>query len=211
MQQTAQTHQQTLSRHYETLLSRDRDEFHQENGIDPIHLRSLTVLIRRALRSLAGKDPLHEEQLDREAEVRGEMQERVQEEKEEEWNGVGDWPEERELEIQRLEQENAQLRHALGITVEQERELGLEDTEPGTPIPSPFWDRSSASRPSSFGGDRGRGSGRLNNGPFGTGGPQRRSGPLASVRRGLGDRSAMPERVASPPNDPRWEPVVESI
>jgi hypothetical protein len=159
---------------------------------------------------MAGKDPLHEEQLDREAESRGELQERLQAEQDEGWQGVDDWAADRETEIDRLERENAQLRHALGVSVEQERELGLEGSEQGTLVPSPFADRPSSSRPSSFRDDRGRGNGRLNFGFLSGGGLQRRSVP-ASGRRGFGDRVAPPERVTSPPNDIRWEPVVESL
>lgn len=42
---------------------------------------------------------------------------------------MSNWVEEREFEIQRLEKENAEFRKALGITAEQEKNLGLNDTE----------------------------------------------------------------------------------
>ena len=156
---------------------------------------------------MAGKDPLHEEQLDQEAEVRGELEERLQAEQDEKWDGVEDWTTERETEIQRLEQENALLRNALGISVERERELGLEDaevTEQAATHWPPFGDPfSSPSRAGSFKDDRGRGNGRLAIGPLGGAGPQRRSGPPVPGRRAL---YGFAERVASPPNDVRWEP-----
>ncbi|KAF8523589.1 hypothetical protein JB92DRAFT_2884170 [Gautieria morchelliformis] len=208
--QAAQTHQLTLSRHYEMLLTRERgDDLQVGRETDIMKLQHLFALIRRVLRSMAGKDPLHEEQLDREAEARGELQERLQLEQDEEWQGVDDWAADREIEIDRLERENAQFRHALGVSVEQERELGL-DREQGTSVPSPFAERPSLSRPSSFRDDRGRGNGRLNFGLLSGGGLQRRSAPTPG-RRGLGERVAPPERVTSPPNDIRWEPVVESL
>lgn len=42
--------------------------------------------------------------------------------------GAFDWAEEREMEIQRLERENAELRQVLGISAEQEKNLGIGDS-----------------------------------------------------------------------------------
>ena len=164
---------------------------------------------------MAGKDPLHEEQLDQEAEARGELQERLQTEQDEEWKGMEDWTTERENEIQRLEQENAMLRNAIGISIEQERELGLEHVEITT-LPSPLADRLSSSRSSSLRDDRGRGSGRLTIGPLNSVVSQRRSGPPSCLRRNYTERTVITERIGSPPNDwgplESWGgPVVESI
>ncbi|KAF8590225.1 hypothetical protein K439DRAFT_1404091 [Ramaria rubella] len=219
--QAAQTHHLTLSRHYEALISRgEGDDASSVQGMDALHLDALAVFVRRALRSLEGKDPLHEEQLEAEAQARGEVEENEKLDEDVEWHGMGDWAEDRETEIKRLERENAELRRTLGITLEQERELGLQDSDQRTPLPSPSLDRPPFSRPSSFRDDRGRGGGggRLTLGVAGGAGPpQRRPGPPLFVRRGFGEIGLAPERVASPPNDIRWGrdatsgPVVESI
>lgn len=140
-----------------------------------------------------GKDALAEEQRD----LAGAREE------EEAWadedHDAGSWAEEREVEIARLERENAALRRALGISREQEQALGLEEAER-----APAWgNRLAFAQPAlaAFREERGRGGGRAALPVF--------------MKRAFTD--AAPERVPSPPNEVRWGrdgvagPVVDSI
>lgn len=129
----AQQHEQTMIRHYETLLA-SRPEL--DGGVsfahNPAHLDQLAHHLRLALRALqgsdAGPDPAFSNELsafDSDSEHPASSDPSL----EDPAAGPADWAVERELEIARLEQENADLRRVLGIdgpiSPEEARDMGL--------------------------------------------------------------------------------------
>ncbi|KAF8521375.1 hypothetical protein BU17DRAFT_45776 [Hysterangium stoloniferum] len=182
----AQTHESTLSKHYEALLSRDRGEDGLDSyGLDPSQLNNLAALTRAALRSFDGKDPQDN------GEANPEEEETVDDE-----DGPGDWAIERERGILRLEQENAELRKALGISPSQDQEHGIDVGDKifaSQPSPLPRSSPLRDDRPS------GRGGSRV------ALGSTRRLGVPNFNRRGPGATGAAQERVMSPPNDVEWK------
>ncbi|GJJ14387.1 hypothetical protein Clacol_008651 [Clathrus columnatus] len=119
----AQTHQAILVKHYETLLTQDLGNSSLDSlGVNPAQFSTLQTLARAALRCLAGKsDEMPPE----------DGEDTIEEEDKDE--GMTNWAEEREIEIQRLDKENAQLRKVLGISAEQGKDFGLDETD--TEIP----------------------------------------------------------------------------
>lgn len=90
--------------------------------LDPTHLTSLQTLVQAAMKSLDGRDPLH----DPDPPLSGNADEASENERLS-LTGVNNWAQEREFEIERLERENALLREALFISgqSEMEKEAGL--------------------------------------------------------------------------------------
>jgi hypothetical protein len=143
-------------------------------------LNNLAALARAALRSINGKDPQYND------EGNAEEDETMNEE-----DGPGDWVDERENEILRLEHENTELRRALGISPDQDQEHGIDIGDKTFSFPHHPSPRSSPLRddPNSGGG------GRI------VLAPARRTTIPNFNRRGPGEAAAARERVSSPPND----------
>ncbi|KIJ28145.1 hypothetical protein M422DRAFT_37446 [Sphaerobolus stellatus SS14] len=125
----AHTHQATLVRHYETLLSREHNNLPMPTPlmVDPTHLNSLHTLVRAAMKALDGRDPVHDpDPPPSEAQSTGE-ESGAEGSGVASSSGVNNWAEEREIEIARLERENALLRESLFISgqTELEKEAGL--------------------------------------------------------------------------------------
>ncbi|KZS93967.1 hypothetical protein SISNIDRAFT_410611 [Sistotremastrum niveocremeum HHB9708] len=134
----ASLHEQTLTRHYETLLaSRESStipSFAPElDSSSPNYTRSLTRLthlLRLVALSLDGKDlPSTSEDPERVAMPTPEELLQLLNEVDSEENPRQDWATERETEIQRLENENRQLREMLGILPSSDNEDESSDSD----------------------------------------------------------------------------------
>ncbi|KAH7106786.1 hypothetical protein BKA62DRAFT_650353 [Auriculariales sp. MPI-PUGE-AT-0066] len=165
----AHQHEQTLVRHYQTLLAARNsgdatsgDSFApQPLALNPQHLEQLTHHLRLALRSFSGSpDPAGElSAFDSDSEQPGDDADE---------HAPSEWAVEREAEIARLEAENAELRKALGIDGplrdDEAREFGMgmglsissmDTVLKGSPQHHPFGSNGSGFMPSGPGGPGG--------------------------------------------------------
>lgn len=135
----AQQHELTLTRHYETLFAARQSSLSSEFGSSPNHNRALNRLthhLRGLMRSLVGEEtdaeyishseadydedaPIDTEELQSLLEA---LDSRVGYNSE---TGRGDWAFEREHEMERLQNENDQLRQLLGIDEHSIKESGV--------------------------------------------------------------------------------------
>lgn len=122
-QLAAQQHELTLTRHYEALLlSRETSAMNSEltaNSNISASLQRLSQNLRLLMRSVEGESSENvEDEVESSTDDRRFME-----------DGREDWALEREIEIERLEKENAELRKLLGVDAETAHSHGISDED----------------------------------------------------------------------------------